>query len=365
MIDLSVNINKKNLTYAIHISNEDVEKLRDTVLNEIDNKNYVLVISERVHKLYSKRLNFQKEKTFILKDGEVEKNQKNYEKILDFALKNKLKREDAIIAIGGGVVGDIAGFAASTYMRGINLVQIPTTLLAMTDSSVGGKVAINTKYGKNLIGAFYQPKAVYINTNFIKTLDENQFKSGMGEILKYGFIEKSCVTDAQFNLLNFLTENFEKILSRDLLTLEELIRLCVSIKIAVVEQDEKESGLRKILNFGHTYGHVVETLTGYKKYTHGQCVVEGINFALKIAHNLNFIDKEYKFLCEDLIKKFGYNPLQKFELSKIISIMTSDKKATENYIKFILPTGYATVTEKEFTPQEISNLLKILQQYSN
>ncbi len=358
MINLSVDINAKNINYTIHINNFDICNLKKNILNEIDHKNYIVIFSQKVYKLYGEILNFPKEKIFVLKDGESEKNYKNYIKILDFALSKKLKREDAIIAIGGGVVGDIAGFAASTYMRGINLIQVPTTLLSSTDSSVGGKTAINSKYGKNLIGSFYQPKAVFINVNFLKTLDEKQFKSGLGEILKYGFIEKSCNPHKEPQLINFLNENYQKILSRDILTLKELIKICIELKISVVEQDEKEGNLRKILNFGHTYGHAIENITKYKKYTHGHCVIEGINFALNIAQKQNFIDKEYKFLCEDLIKKFEYSPLPKFDKNKILNIITTDKKATDEYISFILPIEYATVKEFKFTPEEIKQYLE-------
>lgn len=356
MINLSVNILEKETNYPIYINNSDLNKLKKSILDEINHKNYIVIFSKKVHKLYSKILDFPKEKTLILLDGEPQKNHKNLSKILDFALSKKLKREDAIIAIGGGVIGDISGFAASIFMRGINFIQVPTTLLSVTDSSVGGKTAINTKFGKNLIGAFYQPKAVFINVNFLKTLDEKQFKSGLGEVLKYGFIEKSCKPE-DVHLINFLTEHYEKILNRDTLTIKELIKICIELKIAVVQKDEKESGLRKILNYGHTYGHVIENLTNYRKYTHGECVIEGINFAMKLAQNLNLIDKEYKFLCEDLIKKYGYKPLQKFDRNKIIKTMTTDKKATEEYIKFILPTGYATVCEYDFTPEELSEYL--------
>lgn len=357
MINLSVNIKENNKNYPIYINNIDIENLKQAILSEIDNKNYIVVFSSKVYKLYGKILNFPKSQTFILPDGEKEKNFKNYTKILDFALSKNLKREDAIIAIGGGVVGDIAGFAASTYMRGINFIQIPTTLLAATDSSVGGKVAINSKYGKNLIGAFYQPKAVFINVNFLKTLDDKQFKSGLGEVLKYGFIENSCSKEQEPHLINFLTENYEKILSKDILTLKSLIKMCIELKVAIVQEDEKENGLRKILNFGHTYGHVLENLTKYKKYTHGECVIEGIDFALRLALYKNLIDKEYKFLCQDLIKKFDYNPLLKFEPEKILKVMTHDKKSTNSHIKFILPTGYATVEECNFTPNELLEFL--------
>jgi 3-dehydroquinate synthase len=332
--------------------------LKDSILSEINHKNYIVVISQKVHKLYSKILKFPKDKIFILKDGESQKNYQNYIKILNFALSKKLKREDAIIAIGGGVVGDLAGFVSSTYMRGINFIQVPTTLLATTDSSVGGKVAINSKYGKNLIGAFYQPKAVFVNVNFLKTLDEKQFKSGLGEVLKYSFIEKSCRQDFQPQLINFLREYHDKILSKDILTLKELIKLCIELKIAVVQQDEKEGGIRKILNYGHTYGHVVENLTGYKKYTHGECVVEGIRFAKKLALAKNIINKEYDFLCEDLINKFGYKKLKHFNKSDILNVITNDKKATGQYVKFILPTDYATVGEYDFSQDEIKEILE-------
>lgn len=358
MINLSVNIKGKDKNYGIFITNNDLSELKNTILNKINQKNYIVIFSEKVHKLYSKNLDFPKDKTFILKDGEREKNYKNYIKILNFALTKKLKREDAIIAIGGGVVGDLSGFVASTYMRGINFIQVPTTLLAATDSSVGGKVAINSDFGKNLIGAFYQPKAVFINVNFLKTLDEKQFKSGLGEVLKYGFIEKSCRPHHEAQLINFLRENYNKILAKDILTLKELIKICIELKISVVEQDEKESGLRKILNYGHTYGHVIETLTKYSKYTHGEAVVEGITFALNLANNLNLIDKEYKFLCEDIIKKFDYKPLQKFDKNKIINTMTSDKKATNEHIKYILPTGYGVVEEYNFTPEELKEMIQ-------
>lgn len=358
MNNLEVNIKSKNKTYPIYIDNHDISGLKNKILKECNGKNFVVIFNQKVYKLYSKILDFPKDKIFVLKDGEKEKNQKNYLKILDFVLSKKLKREDYIIAIGGGVVGDIAGFAASTYMRGINFIQVPTTLLAMTDSSVGGKVAINTKYGKNLVGAFYQPKAVFINTNFLKSLDLNQYKSGLGEVIKYGFIEKSCNPDSEVNLLNFLNENYEKILNKDSYIMEKLISACVELKIKVVENDEKESGLRKILNYGHTYAHAVEKLTNYTKYTHGECVIEGIKFALNLSVKQNLIDKEYQFLCSDIIQKFNYKPLMTFPVQKYIQIMTTDKKATANHINFILPTQYAQVQEYKFTAEELLNLVQ-------
>lgn len=357
MNKLEMKINSNILSYPIFIDNEPLENLKEKIGEICGNKNYIVIFSQKVYKLYSKILKFPKDRIFILKDGEKEKNYKNYIKILNFALSKKLKREDYIIAAGGGVAGDIAGFAAATYMRGVNFIQIPTTLLAMTDSSVGGKTAINTDYGKNLVGAFYQPKAVFINTNFLKTLDAKQYQSGLGEVLKYGFIEKSCNAPAEINLLNFLTENYEKILKKDDYVMSYLISGCVSLKIAVVQQDEKEGGLRRILNYGHTYGHALEKLTGYKKYTHGECVVEGIRIALMIAAKLNLADKDYRFLCSDIIEKFGYKPLKRFSLDKVISVMSTDKKATGGCIKFILPDGYGRVSEHDFSQDKLRDAL--------
>ena len=356
MCILNVNINETEKNYPIYISNKNIDNLQTSVMQEVGNNNYIVVISQKVFNLYSKLLNFPKEKVFILKDGEKEKNIKNYTKILEFALSKKLTRKDYIIAVGGGVAGDLAGFAASTYMRGINYIQVPTTLLACTDSSVGGKTAINTKYGKNLVGAFYQPKAVFINVNFLKTLDERQYKSGLGEVLKYGFIEKNSKLNEEPNLINFLSQNYENILNKDILTLIELIKICIKIKISVVEKDEKENNLRMILNLGHTYAHALEVISNYK-YTHGECVSKGTAKAFNIALKLGKIDKEYKFICEDLIKKFEFQQIPEYNKNKIIQIMTSDKKSQNGKIKYVLPVGYAQVETFDFTSEELTDIL--------
>lgn len=353
MFNLNVKINASEKTYPIIINNNEIQELQGEILNIIGKNNFLAVISQKVYKLYGKNLNLPKNRIFILKDGEKEKNFKTYQKILNFALKLKLNRNDYIIAVGGGVCGDIAGFAASTYMRGIHLIQIPTTLLACVDSSVGGKTAIDTDFGKNLIGTFYQPDIVLINTNFLKTLDNKQFKTGLGEVVKYAFIEKSCKCNEEFNLINFLSLNSEKILSHDNKTLEELIKICISLKISVVEQDEKEGGLRKILNFGHTYAHAVEKLTNYKKYTHGEAVIKGIEFVFDFAQKMGIIVESYKFIAEDLIKKYNFKKIPDFDIKKIINVMKMDKKATSENIIFILPTDYALVKEYKMFDNEI------------
>lgn len=353
MINLAVNIKSEDSFYPIYIDNDDISLLKEKALTHLKGEKYLVVISEKVYRLYGKTLGFEKENIFVLKDGEKEKNFNNYKKILEHALKMQLTRKDAIIAIGGGVVGDLAGFAASTYMRGIDFIQIPTTLLACVDSSVGGKTGIDTGSGKNLIGSFYQPKAVFINTNFLKSLDERQFKTGLGEVVKYAFIEKSCRCE-DFNLTNFLNENSEKI--RDTKILNELIRICVSLKISVVEKDEKEGSLRRILNFGHTYGHAIEKITKYRKYTHGEAVVEGMRYAFKLAVKKGIIDKNYEFYAQDIFKKFQFAQIPSFNSDKMIDIMKLDKKASSNKITFVLPTDYSTVGIYDFTVQELEEL---------
>lgn len=353
MSELSVNIKSEQSFYSIFIENEDISLLKEKIDNFLAGKNYLVVLSEKVNKLYGKVLDFPKSKKFILKDGEKEKNFRNYKRILAQALKLKLTRQDAIIAIGGGVVGDLAGFAASTYMRGITFIQVPTTLLACVDSSVGGKTAINTDFGKNLVGTFYQPDVVFINPKFLKTLDERQIKTGLGEIVKYSFIEESCQCDKEFNLINFLSEKFEQILNCDEKVMAKLIEICVQLKISVVEKDEKESSLRRILNFGHTYGHAVEKITNYKKYTHGEAVVEGIRYAFNLALDKNLIDKSYKFLADDVMKKFKFHRIKSFNQEKIVDLMRMDKKANSEKIIFILPVGYSQVDAFEFTPEQL------------
>lgn len=337
---IEVKIKSEEKSYPIFIENEAVSDLQKKVFSNLEN--YLVIISAKVEKLYGRQLNLPKERKFILKDGEKEKNFSNYKKILEKALRLKLTRKSAIIAIGGGVAGDLAGFAASTYMRGIDFIQIPTTLLACVDSSVGGKTAIDTKFGKNLIGTFYQPKAVYINPKFLKTLDDRQFKTGLGEVVKYSFIEKSCKCDEELNLINFLNEKTENILDRDEKTLSKLIEICIKLKKSVVEKDEKESGLRRILNFGHTYGHAIEQITNYK-YTHGEAIVEGMKFAFNLALKKELIDKSYKFFAEDVIKKFDFRQIPQFKLEKMVNLMLTDKKSDGKNITFILPTGYSTV----------------------
>ncbi len=347
--DIQVNIPNKESHYSIHINQEPIENLKNTILDFLGEQNYLVVISKKVYKLYGKSLNFDSNKILIINDGEKEKNIYNYLKIIDRLEKENLTRKSYLIAIGGGVIGDMAGFAASTYRRGIGLIQVPTTLLSCVDSSVGGKVAINTKKSKNMVGSFYQPSAVFINLNFLNTLDEKQFKSGLGEVLKYAFIEKSCMNVIDYKFFDFLNVNAEKIIARDFNFLDKIIRISLALKVAVVTKDEKESGLRKILNFGHTYGHALEEITDFSAFTHGEAVIYGMYFIFNYAHRLQLIDANYKEKAFSFIDKFGFKDKPNmFNKDKIIKYMYSDKKVDNEKIKVIVPVAPGFVKEMDF-----------------
>ena len=353
--NLYVNISPQE-KYPIFIDSAPLESLEHKIFNHTCANKILIVISEKVNKLYGKQLNFKNSLKFVLKDGEKEKNFKNYKKILDFALKNKLERKDAIVAIGGGVVGDISGFVASTYLRGIDFIQIPTTLLACVDSSVGGKTAINSNFGKNLVGSFYQPKAVFCNLNFLKTLDDRQFKTGLAEVLKYAFIEKSCEAGTEYNFYEFLTQNKDEILEKKDEILAEIIKISLELKASVVSKDEKESGLRKILNFGHTYGHAIEKITNYKKFTHGEAIAMGMIFAINLAFQKGLITIDYQNNSLELINSFNLvKKMPKFNENRMIKLMQADKKVEDGKIKFILPSSRKYAEIFEVTPKELSS----------
>lgn len=348
MTTLTVNIAEtKASQYPIYINSNPIKELKKELDKVCESRKKLVIFSEKVYKLYKKELNFSKEEIFVLKDGETQKNIKNYAKIINKAIELKLSRKDIIIAIGGGVVGDIAGFVASTYMRGIEFIQVPTTLLASVDSSVGGKTAIDMPHGKNFVGAFYQPKAVYINLNFLKTLDEKQYKSGFGEIIKYAFIEKSCNHQEYFNLFEILKSNKENYETRNQELLENIIRICLELKSSVVSQDEKEKGLRKILNLGHTFGHALEEETKYKKFTHGLAVIYGMMFIFRYSLDKNLCNKTYYDEAQLLMTDYGYEPFKRGFINKknLIKYMKTDKKSSDDVITFIVPTENGVVTE--------------------
>ena len=305
--------------------------------------NYFVITNKTVSNLWKKELNIENAEFFEIPDGEEYKSFEILTSILNKACELNLDRKCAFVAFGGGVTGDIAGFAASIYKRGVNFVQIPTTLLAQVDSSVGGKTAVNNSFGKNLIGTFYQPKLVIADINTLSTLDERQFKTGLAEVVKYAFIEKSSGLD--FDFINLLNKNAIKIIEKNPAELENIVKICCSIKAAVVNQDEKEHGLRAILNLGHTYGHAIEKCTNYKVYTHGEAVAVGLQVAFDIAFAKGLISDEYYNTASELINVFDFiiPEHEYYSPESVINAMKIDKKAQDGKIKFILPNGIGTV----------------------
>lgn len=267
----------------------------------------------------------------ILKSGEASKSLTSLQSIFRFLLEQRLDRSSVIIAVGGGVIGDLAGFAASIYMRGINYIQVPTTLLAAVDSSVGGKTAVNFQKYKNIVGSFHQPKLVLADTEFLKTLPEKEFISGYGEVLKYAFIGGEKFYS--------LVEGEAPALRKDQDRLNKIIYESILFKSSVVEKDEKESGLRKILNFGHTFGHAFESAMNYR-IKHGEAVILGIICALKLSHDTGFLNagafKKYLDYIDNTKVRITYS----FPKPEILyNKMLNDKKNKSGAIKFILLNG--------------------------
>ena len=289
----------------------------------------------------------------LLPDGEEYKSLASTEKIYEALLKAKLDRKSALIALGGGVIGDITGFAAATYMRGIDFIQIPTTLLAQVDSSVGGKTGVNHPLGKNMIGAFWQPRLVWVDTATLETLPRRELLSGLGEVIKYGVI-----WDEDF--FAYLEANRDKILRLDKEALTHIIRRSCEIKSEVVSKDERESGLRAILNYGHTIGHAVETLTGYKKYLHGEAVAIGMHMEARLSQKLGLIEKNTVAKIKALIDSYELPSEMPAEtqINDLIEKMWIDKKTVGGKMHFVLPEKVGAVRiHSGVAPEDIKELL--------
>ena len=278
----------------------------------------------------------------ILPDGEQHKTLQTAGWVFDALVAAKMNRDATVLALGGGVVGDIAGFAAACYQRGIGYVQIPTTLLAQVDSSVGGKTGVNHSSGKNLIGAFYQPRAVIADTDVLATLPDRELKSGLAEVIKYG-----CVWDPL--LFDWLDRNIVKLLARDAEALKYAIGRSCEIKAIVVARDERERDLRAILNFGHTFGHAIEAATAYEKYLHGEAVGLGMLIAADLSLRLGLIDAPLKERVRDILARTGL-PTQapRIGAAKALELMQMDKKVLAGALRLVLleKLGRAIITDQ-------------------
>jgi len=321
---MKVNINLDKKSYIVHIDE----------LKEIEfNTKVAIVTNPTVSALHVKTLLSKIDAldciVITVPDGEKYKNFDTVNYILEECFTHRLDRKSILIAFGGGVIGDMTGFVASIYQRGIEFIQVPTTLLAQVDASVGGKTGINNKFGKNLVGAFWQPKAVYCETEFLKTLPKREFSAGVAEIVKMA--------------VTFDKDFFEWLESHSLHVEENLqiaIEKCVNIKATVVSQDEREEGIRAILNYGHTFCHVIENETKYSKYLHGEAVSIGIVMANLLAKELNLFSKDECNRVKNLLQKYDLPIEYKINsVEKFYDAFFLDKKSFNKKIKFILPNS--------------------------
>lgn len=292
-----------------------------------------IYLDKVVHALTYKNVNVTVE-SVILPDGEKYKNMETLMKVFDKAIESRLDRRCTFVALGGGVIGDMCGYAAASYLRGVNFIQIPTTVMAMVDSSVGGKTGINHPLGKNLIGAFYQPQCVLIDTNTLKTLPGRELASGLAEVIKYGLIR-----DAKF--FEWQEQNMQALMARDPDALTNAIKRSCENKAEVVSLDEKESGLRATLNLGHTFGHAIETGFGYGQWLHGEAVAAGMVMAVDMSCRLGWIDDSIVKRVHKILQqaKLPTAPPETMTVDMFKSVMAVDKKVADGLLRLILLKG--------------------------
>lgn len=334
-------------SYPIHIGQSWIDELGKMLKEQLPGRRFCIVTNPDVEGLWAgpvaQSVSFEGLPVEIvtLAEGESAKNLESVSAIYDFLIERQYDRKTAILALGGGVIGDIAGFAAASFLRGVDLVQIPTTLLAMVDSSVGGKTGVNHRLGKNLIGAFWQPRLVAIDLEFLKSLPAEEFRSGMAEVVKYGMI-----ADAEF--FAFIESNAARILAGEPESLTHAVARSCEIKANVVSQDETESGLRAILNFGHTFAHAVETLTDYRGPRHGEAVAMGMVAACRLGNLLGAFPEQSTRRLESLLSAIDLPVrLPRFAPKDYLQVMRSDKKALSGRLRFVVPTRIGQVALRD------------------
>jgi 3-dehydroquinate synthase/shikimate kinase/3-dehydroquinate synthase len=360
---IKLNIKTKSYKYPIIIGSNLISNISKIISGNLIKFNKCLLvvdknISKKIILKVKKSLKQKKTYIYFFNASEINKNQNNVNKILDILLNKNFSREDCLISIGGGITGDISGFAASLFKRGLKFINIPTTLLSQVDSSIGGKTGVNTKYGKNLIGSFYQPNLVISDIQFLKTLPKREIVCGYGEILKHSLIANKF-------FYNFLNKNNNKIFNLTSPFIERAIYESCKIKKYVVQKDEKEKGLRKILNFGHTFAHAYEATLGYsKKLNHGEAVILGIISALNFSLKNNLIKKsEHSSIINHISNSNLPSKISKFfklkDLNKILSFMLKDKKNTSDKISLVLLKKIGSpLINKEYNKKSLSLFLK-------
>lgn len=329
-------VNLAGRAYPIYIGENLLNNLTDLLSKHIVGKQVMVVTNQTLENLYLPKLrqalkDYQCSET-ILPDGEQYKDFTQLQTILDNLLANQHHRNTTLIALGGGVVGDITGFAAAIYQRGVAFIQMPTSLLAQVDASVGGKTAINHRLGKNMIGAFHQPNAVIIDIAVLLTLPEREYRAGLAEVIKYGLLG-----DAGF--FEWIEKNAKAILAKEATVLLSMIERCCQIKAEIVAEDEKEiSGRRALLNLGHTFAHAIEVVYGYENILHGEAVAQGLFLAAKLSHQLENLTNSEVQRIYNCLESLGFKPEYFTEQTadKLIHVMHLDKKVEAKELTFVL-----------------------------
>ncbi len=350
--------NNNNTIYDIVIE-KDFGRLASSVEKlGIKGRKLAIVTDSNVGPLYADAVRAELEKTgnavfvYTFEAGEHNKNLDTVQDVYEFLIVNKFDRKDMIVALGGGVVGDLAGFTAASYLRGVDFIQVPTSLLAQVDSSIGGKTGVDFRAYKNMVGAFHQPKLVYMNISTLDTLNQRLFNSGFGEIIKHGFIKNA-------DYYKWLKDNIAAINNRDKVVLEEMIAESCNIKRKVVELDPTEKGDRALLNFGHTLGHAIEKLMNFKFY-HGECVVLGMIASLRLSVTKGYLTEEdYKEAIE-MFKAYSFpTTVSGITAEQVVAVSKNDKKMDAGKIKFILldRIGNAFI-DRTLTDDELKMSLK-------
>ncbi|MBO1254638.1 3-dehydroquinate synthase [Alteromonas sp. 5E99-2] len=342
-------------SYPIYIGESNLDK-SDLFTQNISHKNLVILTNETIAPLYLDKLKTSLSefsvKEIIIPDGEEYKTLTQLESVIGEMLKLGCARDTTLVALGGGVVGDLCGFVASTFQRGIPFVQIPTTLLSQVDSSVGGKTAVNHALGKNMIGAFYQPKAVIIDSTTLSTLPKREFAAGMAEVIKYGIIY-----DKDF--FSWLENNTSELIALNPEALNYAIQRCCEIKAEIVAQDEKEHGLRALLNLGHTFGHAIEAEMGYGNWLHGEAVGAGMVIACQVSEQLNWMTASEVCRATNLIDAFNL-PIcgpKNMGYDDYLKHMQHDKKVQAGAIRFIMPQGIGKACVTSDVPNDVLKIV--------
>ena len=343
--------------YDIIIQAGLLDQAGECLLPLAKSANAVVVTNAVVNRLYGSRLmrSLQaagfRTSVICLPDGERTKSLRWVSAILDELVRRRYERTTVLLALGGGVVGDLAGFAAAVYLRGIPFVQVPTTLVAQVDSSIGGKTGVNHPLGKNLIGSFYQPQLVLSDPDVLHTLPAREYRAGLAEVIKYGVI-------ADARLFKFLETGMQGILNFDPAAVQHIIQSSSASKATVVSQDEREGDRRRILNFGHTLGHALETVTKYRRYRHGEAVAIGMVVAARLAVQLGLADTRVAARIRDLVHKAGLpDQLPPYPAAALLRAMRQDKKVRDQRIHFVLPDRIGHVSVQ---PVDESHIRRIL-----